>query len=380
MDKNCSNWERLPNMVTRFKTLKSEDTANSCCVEELYKEIRDLCLIKVYTQPSIRKILDEEELSGFLLHFESKFRRFVENFDETKCPFLVYLTFSAEFCAYNYLAKKTKETHKSVAIVKELGKALCIDELEENWDRIDSDIDNNTASNNLFRNCDRLAVEALKFLCYKRKSFQKRIFIFMCTMLPFLDTLMIEHLCQEFNFNVMQTFAINEYLFDRLSDKDKHNKRMLYIQKRNANWATILSLQEELAAEGMFSLEEETKELLKNKIEIHKNRRNLAKIQIDKTRKKVPYPIISNLLNIPEGTVASTVYTVSNVMKAILLAKQGVNIKIPTTENGLYSMVLDALKKIKKNKLTNSIVPHFYPFEEFNITCKTSSQLNCLGK
>lgn len=369
MDRNCSNWERLPNMVKRFITLSKENAANSCCLEELYKDIRDLCLIKVYTQPSVRKILDEEELSGFLLYFESKFRRLLENFDETKCPFLIYLKYTIDFCAYNYLSQKTKKAHKSTAVVNEIGKDICIDNLEVNWDKIDNNIDE---SNNLFSNSDEHAIETLKFLCTRRKSFQKRIFIFMCTLLPFLDTLMIEHFCQEFNFNVVQTFAINEYLFDKISDENKPNKRMVYAQKRNTNWARMVSLQEELVAEGKYSLDEETKELLKNKIEIHKSRKNLAKIQIDKAKKKVPYPIISNLLSIPEGTVASTVYTVSNIMNAILLVKQGQDIKMPKTENGLYSMVVETLKNIDENKLKSKRVPPFHPFTEFNITCKSS--------
>jgi len=368
MDENRSNKEQLPEMVQKLIKLYKKNKQESRHMLELYEEIRNICLVELYNYYPIRKILGEE-MSGFLLYFESHLKSLLTGYDTKKAPFEVYLKRFAEFKAHNYLYSIRKKNRRDSAILK----THCEDFFKENWDG--DLVETYSNSEEMFEGGNLRAIQTLRYICSKRISFQKRIFIFMCTLLPFMSINMIEHLCREFNFDVYQTLTVNELIYDQIQNSTKRDMKDIYTQKRNDYWSKIVFLQSEFASEGVSAPCEEEKEKLRNSFEMYKYRKNIANNRIKEEKNKVDYNILSRILDIPVGTISSTTYTVKNIMEAILKDEKGE--EFPTiAEHGLLSIIFEAqivskTKTQKKVKIKHvGQLPVFKPLEVFGISIK----------
>ena len=202
----------------------------------------------------------------------------------------------------------------------------------------------------------------MRYMCSERPNFQKKLFIFVCTVLASIPSIMLEKLCSSFGFDFTQTLIINEFIHEELENSGKIQDRNLYVSKRNRNWAWLMYYQNQTVAEGCNAPDEYEKQLIREKIELYKERRDMANSRLGKKRIKVGYQVISRILGIPEGTISSSVFTVKNLIEAILLDEKEEDLG-PKATGGLFSMI----ERSKRHEITG--LAEFRPFEVFDIKC-----------
>lgn len=355
MKRNCSRKERLADLVQRFLTLNGKNPTETRHMRRLYRSIRDLCLVRVYTQPSIRKLISEDEMSGFILEMDAALKPILLKYDSRKLDFDIYLRKAAEFKAFNYLTAKAKRDRLEAVALKNHMTETYEDRWEPDWENLLQD-------DKLFGIGDQRAIHALRYMCSERPNFQKRLFIFVCTVLASIPSIMLEKLCSSFGFDFTQTLIINELIHEELENSGKIQDRNLYVSKRNRNWAWLMYYQNQTVAEGCNAPDEYEKQLIREKMELYKERRDMANSRLGKKRIKVGYQVISRILGIPEGTISSSVFTVKNLIEAILLDEKEEDLG-PKATGGLFSMI----ERSKRHEITG--LAEFRPFEVFDIKC-----------
>lgn len=355
MKRNCSGKERLADLVQRFLALNGKNPTETRHMRRLYRSIRDLCLVRVYTQPSIRKLISEDEMSGFILEMDAALKPILLKYDSRKLDFDIYLRKAAEFKAFNYLTAKAKRDRLEAVALKNHMTETYEDRWEPDWENLLQD-------DKLFGIGDQRAIHALRYMCSERPNFQKRLFIFVCTVLASIPSIMLEKLCSSFGFDFTQTLIINEFIHEELENSGKIQDRNLYVSKRNRNWAWLMYYQNQTVAEGCNAPDEYEKQLIREKIELYKERRDMANSRLGKKRIKVGYQVISRILGIPEGTISSSVFTEKNLIEAILLDEKEEDLG-PKATGGLFSMI----ERSKRHEITG--LAEFRPFEVFDIKC-----------
>lgn len=345
-------------MVQRFVALNGKNPTETRHMRRLYRYIRNLCLVRVYNQHSIRKLIPEDEMSGFIIEMDSMLKAILFKYDPQKLDFDVYLRKTAEFKAFNYLTAKAKRDRLEAVAFKTHMNETYEDKWETDWENMLQD-------DELFGIGNQKAIHTLRYMCSERPNFQKRLFIFVCTTLVSIPTTMLEKLCSSFGFDFTQTLIVNECIHEELEDSGKVQDRDLYVCKRNRNWSWLMYYQNQFAAEGNNAPDEYEKQLIKEKIDLYKGRMDMANNRLIGKRPKAGYQVISRVLGIPEGTVSSSVFTVRNILEAILLDENEFNENEtafgPKAPNGLLSMIEES----KEHEIVNLAL--FKPFETFNI-------------
>lgn len=366
MNKDCSNEGRLADLVQRFMALNGKNPTETQHMGRLYRSIRDLCLVMVYNQHSIRKLIPEDEMSGFIIEMDSTLKTILSKYDPQKLDFDMYLKRAAEFKAFNYLTAKTKRDRLEAGALRNHMNEAYEDKWETNWEELLHD-------DRLLGIGNQKAIHALRYMCSERPSFQKRLFIFVCTTLVSIPSYMVEKLCSSFGFDFIQTLIVNECIHEELENTGKTQDRELYVYKRNRNWSWLMYYQNQFAAEGLNAPDEYERQLIEEKIELYKKRMDMANNKLAGKRKKAGYQVISKVLGIPEGTVSSSVFTVRNILETLLLDDNEVDMG-PKATNGLLSMI----ERSKGHEIMNLEV--FKPFEVFNIEHNIEHGLQALDK
>lgn len=354
MKRKCSQWEQLAKMVRKLILLSRRNQTETNRMKELYMSIRDVCLVEVYRMPMIRKMVSDEEMSGFIIEFDSSLKEIVMGYDPEKSPFWVYLMYNAEFKACNYMRRMVKSARMERAVLNDHLAEFYEDKWEIDYDSI--------AFGEKSGLVDKRAVKALRYICCRRKSFQRRLFIFICTMMTSIPATTLESMCRCFGFDEMQTFAINEFIFDetigtqRMADKD------LYTQKRNRNWSMMLYYKSQFAADGDNAPDEYEKENLKSLVDMYAHRLEIANKHIEEKKFRVKYSTVGDILGISEGTVSTSVFVVRNVLEAVVLGR---NLSL---ENKSGDGIMDMIDKSRTSTVKD--IPQFKPFEAFGMDCK----------
>ncbi len=368
MNKDCSNEGRLADLVQKFVALNGKNPTETRHMRRLYRSIRNLCLVRVYTQPSIRKLIPEDEMSGFILELDSNLKAILFKYDPLKLDFDVYLKKAAEFKALNYLTAKMKRDRLETVALRTHMNETYEDKWEIDWENLLQD-------DELFGIGNQKAIHTLRYMCSERPNFQKRLFIFVCTVLLSIPSTMLEKLCSSFGFDFTQTLVVNECIHEELEDTGKIHDRDMYVSKRNRNWSWLMYYQNQFVAEGNNAPDEYEKQLIKEKIDLYKERMSTANNRLAGKRSKVGYPVISKILGIPEGTISSSVFTVKNLLKAILMDENEFNENEtalgPKAPNGLLSMIEES----KEHEIISLAL--FKPFETFNIEHDGGYGMNC---
>lgn len=167
MKRNCSRKERLADLVQRFLALNGKNPTETRHMRRLYRSIRDLCLVRVYTQPSIRKLISEDEMSGFILEMDAALKPILLKYDSRKLDFDIYLRKAAEFKAFNYLTAKAKRDRLEAVALKNHMTETYEDRWEPDWENLLQD-------DKLFGIGDQRAIHALRYMCSERPNFQKK--------------------------------------------------------------------------------------------------------------------------------------------------------------------------------------------------------------
>ena len=333
------NLDPLSKTIRNFQKLNEVHEKETTYMKKLYKSIKGQCLEIVYLSPKIKDLVTEEELSGFILYLEERLKPLILNFDPKRTSFEYYLIKMVSFRALNYLAKKIKEERLDFA----LSRHVYIEEqariAEKEWTLF---MDEQKCPNK-----ERIT-NILRYICHKRPSFQKRIFIYLLSILPYIAFETIEKICDAFNIDIEQTLVISNMIFEKMSQCSTSRDR--YLDMRNRNWSQLLLTQFEL--EQVCESFERGK--LQKKEHFYSCRNEQVNIKLDTLRKKLNYQHISKTLKIPPGTISSTVYLVKNVLIAIETGAVG-----KVDKRGLVALIQEA------NEVSS--LPDFRPFDVFDI-------------
>ncbi len=339
MNKRKNQMDQLSKSILSFQKLTKKYQQETQYMRKLYESIKGQCLVFIYMAPKIRKLISEEELSGFIIYLEERFKPIVLSFNHNKSSFENFLLKVASFRALNYLSKKIREERLDFALSK-------FSYLEEQA-RVSE------KESYLFLNEQQCPekereINILRYICTKRPSFQKRIFIYMLSIVPYLDAEFVEKICESFNIDLEETLAIVDVVV-RKSTQIPINSREKYLTIRNRNWSRLLYTQLELEQ----VCENNKFEALQKREQLYLCKNENVNLKLDTLKKKVNYSLLSEVLNIPIGTISSTIYLVKNVLKAIGTDK----FEKIADEGSLVSLI--------QNATIVEELPIFSPFKEF---------------
>lgn len=331
----------LSKLVVKLQKLNPEERK----YKALYENIRRQCLVEIYTSPTISNLISEEELSGFLLYLDERLEQLVQSYKPDKNNFKKYLIQAASFRALNYISKKIRMSKMDFALSKYV--------FTEEQTRIYNSQLHAFVDEPQKVSIDEEAIKFLRYMCIKRPSFHRKIFIYLLVVFPNLSSNTIDDFCSSFNIDIDQTLRISENIFEKSADKHSFSTRQKFLVKRNKNWSHILYLQTELERANEIGTKSEQLEL-EMQANKYRERNEYACSKLETIKKKMRYSIIANELNIPTGTVSSSVYFMRNVLKAIGIEQE--------RKRWLQASV----KEVE--------LPVFKPFFEFGLPYELASQ------
>ena len=171
--------ELLLHHARTYLRLSEEFGPDAQCVREQYSKLRDLLIVEIYFMSSVRSILSAEEMSGFVLYVEGSLRTMIDSFDPKRESVMPFLKHNMENRALSYLAyeRRTK----------------CF-------------------SSHFISTLIRDATSRLQYICWTNPTRQRHLFIFLCTLLPYVTSEIVDNFCRVLNIDRAQTTAIADYL------------------------------------------------------------------------------------------------------------------------------------------------------------------------
>lgn len=309
MNDEKNQYELLSESIRNFQKLNEAHEKETKYMKQLYESIKDQCLVLVYMSPRIKNLITEEEMSGFIIYLEERLKPILLAFNPEKSCFETYITKVVSFRALNYLSKKIRAEKMDFALAKYTYQEEQIKALESQWLMANERYKEGSNYNN--------TVKILRYLCHIKPSFQKRLFIFLISIFPYLMTTTKEKICKDFNFDLEQTFQIYNRVIEKASQKAAGKREQKYLEKRNRSWSRFLYAQEELELIGETSGEYKGKNKLEKQIEFYKRINGAANSTLNSLRKSLNYVILAKELNMPTGTLSSITYSVRNLLEAI---------------------------------------------------------------
>ena len=193
--------------VDKYVQLSSRYGADSDQVEEFYGKLKDLLLVELYFMKSVRLIVSEDELSGFVLYVENKLKDIVNSYRPEISSFMPYFKHMMEYRALSYLAETRKRNLTDYAY-----ESYYISFMEEAAECSPEDAYMNALESLDIEKKRKKLREKLRYVCFCRPSRRRNLFIFLCTLLPYLSYDAVDDFCMTLNCDRDQTFAIADYL------------------------------------------------------------------------------------------------------------------------------------------------------------------------
>ena len=320
--------------VSRYRMLSGELGPDARPVTDEYRRLKDLLIVEVYFMKPVRRIVSDDEMSGFVLYVEKDLRTMVDSYDFGRSPLLAFLTHNMELRAMSYLARTRRSrcfcsrfTNRLLAVGEDMvqpGPEEILLQQEESKD------DGDAGS----------IVDCIRYMCSVRPTKQRNLFIFLCTLLPCSSTDMVENFCVMLNIDSAQTFAISDYLTEIDDETCSSRPRREYLRMRR-NYFLMRRI--ELEAHIRSALDERK---LARKLEYQRRRLRAVHQELERAKMNVKYRIISEVLGIGCAEIASAVYYAKKILKGASVRNAG------------YIHHANGKPQLRR----------FEPFEEFNIT------------
>ena len=307
--------EVLADYVDEYIRLSSRLGENSRKTTEVFGKLRELLIVEIYFMKSVRMIIEEEELSGFVIFVENKLRDIVDSFKPGRSEFMTYFKHVMEYRALNYLEKNRRGMLTAYAY--ECYYMQFVEEVaEKNPEEIYLEEIEKTESARI----QKKLRDKLKYCCVCRPSRRKNLFIFLCTVLPYLSRDAIDDFCRVLNCSREQTFAIADYLYSIQVGLEPNRGSREYLRNRkDCLWIRKMEME--------YSFEHSDKRnetLLDN---IRRIREMISNIETDRRKMNVEYPVLGELLNMDPGSIANAVYSSKKLLSVILDDKTNAVVK-----------------------------------------------------
>ena len=320
-----------------YLSMKKQYGKDNPDVMKLYGKLKDMIIVEIYFMEDLRTLLDEEEMSGFVLFANDALDDIISCFRSNKGHFFPYLKESLENLAMAYLSRKLKAItmYKSYT---EFYNTYPMNVAENNPEELYLLKENAREE----RRNKALMFNALRYLCSRVKSRRKKLFTFFCTIIPFLSRDVIDRFCESINCDREQTLIIAQRLnmIQELENNNRYSK--YYLSKMvDFHWAKIL----EYEGHAKIALEPE---IYKKKADLNRKRLKESLKSFFNAKMNTSYAAVASLLNLDPATVASYVMYAKQILTRVISdAKIIEETKHP---------------RFKDNKLTR-----FEPFRVFGI-------------
>ena len=337
--------ELLLHHAREYLSLSEEFGPDASCVNEQFRKLRDLLIVEIYFMNSVRSILSDDEMSGFVLYVEGGLRTMIDSFDPKREFIMPFLRHNMENRALSYLESERRRkcfnspfASRFLAIEPEYPGPEDI--LPGFNDAINSEM-------------QEKAINRLRYICFENPNKQRHLFIFLCTILTHATPEMIDNFCGVLNIDKQQTFTIADYLYD-ISEglEGKRSPREYLKDRRNFYLMRRIELESHLR----YSLYPER---IKNKLKYQDE--HLATINEEFSHRKmnIQYQLLAEILGIESSYIATAVYRSKKVLKLVSTEE-----KEHDNMSGHRRNVLQIPDQVLRHAMPN----RFEPFEQFNIT------------
>lgn len=291
--------------VDKYVQLSSRYGADSDEATEFFGTLRNLLLVELYFMKSIRMIIREEEMSGFVLYVENKLKDIVDSFRPGNSTFMPYFKHVMEYRALSYLAETRKSNLTAYAY-----ESYYISFIEEVAECSPEDAYmNGLESMDIERKRKKLR-EKLRYVCSLKPSRQRNLFIFLCTLLPYLSYDAVDDFCKTLNCDREQTFAIAEYLSSVQNEHPIRGSRIYNQSRKDFYWLRKMEVEMENDCPGADDGNRSS--------DICRIRGIISNIDADMGKMNVEYPVLGKLLNLKPSVIACSVHSSRKLLSAVL--------------------------------------------------------------
>ena len=303
----------------------------------LYSKLKDMIVVEIYFMKSIRCLLKEEEMAGFVIFVNDDIRTILDNYKGSRGCFMTYLKESMEHRAMSYLDLQMQTVNMRRAFLEFKGAgSFYIDEKTPE----DMLCVSETASEQRVKQMQRFNM--IRYMCIMNPVRRKKLFTFFCTIVPFLSLNIIDRFCETINCDRKQALAIAGRLC-LIHEKEDHSRYSRSYQKRmvDYHWAKIL----EYEGHAMIALDPDSQ---KAKADYHRALLKESLSGLIKSKMNVNYSVVAGILNLDPTTVALHVLHSKQMLERILVSSPPRNM-------------------IRLAKRGNRELPRFMPFEVYGI-------------
>ena len=337
--------ELLLHHARKYLRLSEEFGPDAVCVNEQFKTLRDLLIVEIYFMNSIRLILSDEEMSGFVLYVEGSLRTMIDSFDPKREFIMPFLKHNMENRALSYLESERRSKCFSSQFANYF---LAIEPEYPGPEDILTCLKDEFQSG-----IQEKAIDRLRYLCAENPSSQRHLFVFLCTILPYATPEMIDNFCGVLNIDKAQTFTIADYLQDMYEESKKRRSRREYLKERR-NFFLMRRI--ELESHLRHSIYPES---LKRKLRYQYEHLNTINKEISHRKMNIRYQLLAEVLGIDSSYIATSVYRSKKVLKLV---------SIEETEQNSTSRHCRNLLRLSDKALKHAMPNRFEPFEQFHIT------------
>lgn len=350
---NCPNSKEMSDRVhvynRRFKRF-GNTYANQC----LYESIKDNILEFAYYVPQSRLGLAEEDASDFVLYIVNLLPGILKSYKEEAKDFYAYFSAVLDNRIKTYYRNRRNSEKKEMSAVT----AQCLIEVRS----FPTTTAGQTVSDGVASAGKPKLAKKLRFLALSNKPTQRRLFVYILTICPFLSVNLLEDFCQLLEINFQQTLRITERL-ELLCPQAKENYNAM-CQRRNYYYSRSLELENEINRTKYYCdyRTAESYLIALNKI---KESLRMKNDQIDNLSMHVNYGDVAKMLGIPRTTVGTCVHYSKNLilwcndMKTIDSGKD-----LGLGEKLFKAISSGSWEQIKVNPKKRSIL---WPVREFNL-------------
>lgn len=306
-------------------------------VMKMYEKLKDMIIVEIYFMEDLRMLLDEEEMSGFVLFINDDLDLIIDGFRNNKGHFFPYLKESLQNRAMAYLNAKLKAIYMYSSYTQfsspySMNVAECSPEelyLSREGAREE-------------RRKKALMFNALRYLCSRVKSRRKKLFTFFCTIIPFLSRDVIDGFCESINCDREQTLIIAQRLSVIQERENNTRYSKFYLSNMvDFHWAKILEY------EGHARMAPNP-EVYKKKADLNRRRLKESLKSFFNAKMNISYAAVASILNLEPSIVANYVLCGKQILERVISDAQ-------------------IIEETKHPRFKNNRLTRFEPFRVFGI-------------
>ena len=322
--------------------LSGDPCADPERIEKEFIRLKDMVIVEVYFMKAVRSIITKDEMSGFILFVEKDVRTMIDSYDPRRSGILKFLRHCMELRALDYLAlQRRKLCLNSRVTLNRLTPGSCFDQpgpedimlMEEPPEKEQG-----------------TAVMRLRSICAARPSRRRNLFIFICTMLPYLTSGTVDNFCRILNIDRAQTRVIADYLSDMSEPVRVVRKSRPYLRMRR-NFFTMRRI--ELESHIRTALDPQP---LERELAYQNDQLKLVHALMEHRKMNVRYRILSEVLGIDPPSIATAVHYSKKMLELVSMED------ISSYRGPYRKAMLGAAGKDEEEPAV------FEPFDEFGIT------------